>query len=459
MKVIVDSWAWLDPAEWSPETIDSLRKKLTIHPKNVGGFSDEPPPPIHLYTVSGAKDGHALGLARGFFLAESKSAHEVIYRVSDGLPWPGDLQFDGKLEADQERVVGEVVRHCLSKEATGGILQAAPGFGKTVCALNIINRIRRPAIVLVHKGFLLRQWEDRIQKFLPDAKIGVVQQDRCDFEGKHIVLAMVESLVARRYDEALYKSFGVVLTDEIHRISAPTWSAIPPMFNARYRLGTTATPRRKDGAQNVFFYHIGPVIAKGKVERMAPLIKRVWSGFSIPQYVTMNPTLIKKPLLLRFLCASKSRNEKIVEQLIQAAKAGRKIMVISERLDSHLRRLESLLRQRWAEADGPLPTISFYIGGMKDAGYREAEKAQIIFATSQLVQEGLDIPTLDTLILATPMSDVEQAVGRVQRSFPGKKSPVVVDFRDDNVPIAKRLGELRWKFYQTKGWVGDGGAS
>ncbi len=450
MKVLIDSWAWLEKAELGPERLDTIRKRLTIRPRKVGDHPGPVPKPLPLFKES----DELIGVPRQYFLSKRQPHHDVEILVSSGdrTNWPGNITFNGSLEADQDRAVSSIVRDYEAGNL-GGILQAAPGFGKTVCTLALVARLNVPTLVVVHKDFLVRQWVKRIKRFLPDAKVGIAQQKKCEYKGKHIVIGMVDSIADRQYDTSFYNHFGLVVTDEVHRIGAATWSSVPPRFPARYRLGISATPRRKDGAQDVFFNHIGPIVFKGSVERLPCKVKRVFSPYRLPHNKDFNETLLHKTQLLRMLCANGARNQLIVDQIVRAVEAKRKVMVLSERLDTHLRKLHDRLMAKWPEEKGPAPSCSFFIGGLTEEQQEAAEEAQVIFATAQLVTEGLDIPAIDTLILATPLSDIEQAVGRIQRPCYGKKEPIVVDIHDDNVPLARRLGNSRWKFYKKKGWV------
>jgi superfamily II DNA or RNA helicase len=314
-----------------------------------------------------------------------------------------------------------------------------------------MDALQVPTLVVVHKEFLVDQWMKRVEQFLPDAKIGRVQQDECDYEGKHVVIGMVHSLAGKQYPSGLYRWPGLVIFDETHRVAAFTWSAVPPLFPARYRLGLSATPRRKDGADNVFLYHIGQVLFSAHEQRLAPKIRRVETSFSLFKTPSFNPNLASKAVLLKFLCGSPQRNRQIVDQLILAVLAGRKVLVLSERL-SHLDALHLLLREMWPKSD-PLPSVGNYVGGMKKEELEVSERCKVIFATTQMVSEGLDIPAIDTLFLTCPMGDVEQCVGRIQRPYPGKKEPVVVDFIDRKVPYCIRSSEYRQKFYVRKGWI------
>jgi len=316
----------------------------------------------------------------------------------------------------------------------------------TVVALAIAAELGVPTLVVVHKEFLMDQWTERIEKFLPAAKIGRVQQDTCDFRGKTVVMGMVHSLGGEQpYPEDLWEWPGLVIVDEVHRIGARTWAPVPPRFQAKYRLGFTATPRRKDGADDVFWQHIGPIIFAGKEERLKPVVKRVWTKFKLVKTDRFNPNLAPKALITRFLVKSRYRNDLIAEQLVSALEAGRKILVLSERLQ-HLQDMESQLRNMWPAVAGDV-SIGQYVGGRTKVQLERSAQAKVIFATSQYAAEGLDIPALDTLFLTTPMSDVEQAVGRIQRPHPDKKDPIVVDFRDDSIPMFEAMGRKREKFY------------
>lgn len=326
------------------------------------------------------------------------------------------------------------------------MIQAPSGSGKTVFACAWIAELQVPTLVVVHKDFLMSQWRERIEEYLPGAKIGIVQQDECNFAGKHIVLAMVHSLSQRKYPEALYRWPGHVVIDEVHRMGARTWAPVAPKFPVRFRTGLSATPRRKDGAENAFFYHIGPVIFKSREQRLKAKVRRVHSTFKIVKTPSFNPALAPESLLLRFLCANVPRNKKIVDLMIEAVKARRKLLVLSKRL-KHLNLLDQMLKHAWPPEAGPLPTVGYYVGGMKEEARDKSATAQVIFATSQFAAEGLDIPALDTLFLVCPMGDVEQACGRVLRSYDGKKDPIVVDIRDDFVPMFKALGSARDRLY------------
>lgn len=319
----------------------------------------------------------------------------------------------------------------------------------TVCALGLWVKFGVSCIVVVQKSFLLEQWKKRIQQFVPDARIGIIQQDRCEFgEGYDISIAMVQSLANRRdvYPEELWSWPGLVITDETHRFGAKTWASVVPLFTGRYRVGLSATLRRKDGADNTFFWHIGKVLYKSKVKRLTPKLRRVFTGFEFRVTPKSDPNDFPDSVKLKFLCGNPKRNALIVDELVKAASVGRKILVLSERR-KHLEKLRDLFAPKKDENC----IVDFYVGGRTTAELDIAEKADVVLGTYQMAKEALDIPKLDTAFFVSPISDVEQAAGRIMRPSPGKRDPIIVDFIDSEVRSYARKWNARLRFYRQNG--------
>ena len=114
-------------------------------------------------------------------------------------------------------------------------------------ALNIISKLKRKTLVVVHKSFLMNQWEERIHTFLPSAKVGKIQGDCMDIEGKDIVLGMLQSLSSKVYPEDMWDSFGLCVFDECHHLSAEVFSKVMTKIVTPYTLGLSGTMTRKDG--------------------------------------------------------------------------------------------------------------------------------------------------------------------------------------------------------------------
>lgn len=449
MKVRVGSFAWFNKAELGQSNAQALKHTLTIIPKKMGdygGDEKEEDQPIELFTETPTE----LGIAREYFLKHRKAHHEVEFDHTDGdkSTWPGDYGFttEAKLRGEQESAL-ITVKSAFRTGTLGGMVKAPPGWGKTVYACALMQALQVPTLVIVHKEFLMSQWVERINQYLPDAKVGIAQQKRCEFEGKHVVLGMVHSIAKGNMPQAFYDWPGLIMVDECHRIGARTWAPVPALFRAKHRLGISATPRRKDGAENVFNYHLGEVLFTAREQRLKPAVKRVYTKFKVVKTPSFNPNLAPESLILTFMCANEPRNRQIVELMLDAVKAGRKLLVLSKRIN-HLNRLEAFFLKEWKErGHGPAVSTGYYIGGMSEEARYKASFARVIFATAQFAAEGLDIPALDTLFLVTPMGDVEQAVGRIQRPFEGKKDPIVVDFRDDLISLFASYAGNRERLY------------
>lgn len=340
------------------------------------------------------------------------------------------LDFCGELKPEQNNVV-DLVCSKFSCKATGGILQAPPGSGKTVMALNIISRLGLKTLVIVHKEFLVNQWRERIQTFLPNARIGHIQQDVVDIVDKDIVIGMMQSLSMREYP-GIYNKFGLVVIDEGHHLGARVFHKSVINFDARYRLMLTATPQRADGCEKVFEYHIGKVIAKIDVYEMIPKV-----------YIVKTPFVVKsgldREIVTNILCGIPARNDYIAGLIEKAYKEGRKTIVFSKRL-RHL----DVLAKRLIKKD-----IDFCYFTGQNNNLALARKKRVILATVQMAKEGLDIPDIDCEIFTVPQSSVEQDVGRALRLLDNKKKPIIIDIVDSN-DFCERSFRHRLNYYKQK---------
>lgn len=379
----VSGMVWLPKAEVHPSAMDYFRKNLLIVPRKFGNYGDDvKPTPIKCWSETPDE----IGLPRAFWFATSKGHYDYTWDVSFGEP----ISLESKLRhegpyAEQAVILDKLldhtqpVRDSLVDEdlhddktvglAMGGIFKADPGFGKTNVTLELIRRLGVTTVVLVHKEFLLSQWVRRAEKWLPGVKVGVCQGPRCDFEGYDIVVAMLESLALEdgsRYPMSFYDWPGLLVLDEVHRAGAPTWSPVPEMFSAAYRLGLSATPRRKDGADDVFWWHIGPIICEAKTEMPKPMVRMVQISkpFNHPPYLSRQDA--NDSIVVTLLSKLTARNWKITSETTKALKgaAKRKVMVLSERLE-HLRQLEKELMVA-VRQDPKLSkagiTTGFYVG-------------------------------------------------------------------------------------------------
>ena len=184
------------------------------------------------------------------------------YKVPEGNTI--DLEFGGKLRDYQEPVVNKFIQHCIDVKFGGGLLELPCAWGKTSASLYILSKLKRKTLVIVHKEFLLNQWVERIQQFLPNARIGRLQGSIIDINDKDIVIAMLQSLSMKEYPHSIFESFGLTIIDEVHHISSEVFSNSLFKLVTKYMLGLSATMNRKDGTTHVFKMFLGEVIFKAE---------------------------------------------------------------------------------------------------------------------------------------------------------------------------------------------------
>ena len=348
-----------------------------------------------------------------------------------------NLNFNGDLRSEQKPIEEIYLKNAY--ERGGGIISIRCGGGKTVLALHISSVLKKKTIVVVHKDFLMTQWRDRILEFLPQAKIGKIQQDTVDIEGKDIVLAMVQSLSMKEYEEGTFDSFGLAIFDECHHLGAETFSKCMAKVASTYMLGLSATPKRKDGLSKVFEWFIGDIVylQEKKNEDYAE-VQLIDCDFQDEKYNKEEVNFRKEPCMPKMvnnICEYLPRTELMIDLILKYRKEGRNVLILTDRR-GHLELIYKMLEGQ---------SRGFYVGGMKPDQLRESQEKDIILATFSMAAEGMDIPKLDTVILGSPKSDVEQSVGRVFRKKACDREfhPLIIDLQDNfsmfQKQCAKRL--------------------
>jgi len=442
MQIHVDGWAWLDVSGWSQSDVVKLQDSLVVVPRQYKD-DDSPPKPVYLYREEVRDDGVFLGIPRKHPLVE-RLGTTFTYDVSLGSPI--DVKFHGTPRYDQGTAVEHFVKLFHGKPFEGGILRARGGWGKTVWAAQLIAAMKMTAMVVVHGGYLMDQWEERLDQYLPTARVGRVRQGRCDYAGYDVVIVSIDSLASdtRVYPEELDRWSGLIFSDEVHIIGAQTWAPTIPLFNAAYRVGLSATPRRWDGCAKVFDLHIGKVEYASKTKTMDAKIRRCFTNFKIRK---RSPLHEDPPdfVVMRQLKKDPERNDFILDELHLAIDAGRRIMLFSEYRD-HLEMLKAAV-----DATRPSSPTAFFWGGQTREEEAAAKLVQVMFLTYRKASAALDIPDADSMFLVTPRSDIEQAYYRVARMKEGKKTPVITDFIDHLVPFLDRKWKARQRFYRSVG--------
>jgi superfamily II DNA or RNA helicase len=360
----------------------------------------------------------------------------------------------------QQSAVDSVLAQLRNGLSSGGILVARCGQGKTVLAVELALRLGVPTCVLVHKEFLMRQWEEAIG-MLSSASVGRCQRDRCDSGADHpFVVATIQSLVSskREYPESFYRSFGLLICDEVHRYGSELWKTAIGLFPAKYRLGLTARAERLDGYWPLIEAHMGPILYDMPPIGLVPQVYMIKTDTDIPEYIYDRPWLsaeARRGKLITSLSNHDGRNAIVVQSILRAFSGGRKTLVLSERR----KHLDDLCRMALSSSayqlagipvgeEGPLKVddVGFYVGGTTQEKLDIAAKKDVIFGTYQMAKEGLNIVDLDTLIMATPQYSIQQSVGRILRPY-DKARPFVIDFVDKNIDPLRGQAYGRRKQY------------
>lgn len=354
-------------------------------------------------------------------------------------PIPMSQSFAGKLREDQQ-VVANLALKSL-RGVGGALLELHCGYGKTVVGLYIAAALGVKTVVIVHKEFLMTQWKERIEMFLPGARLGKIQADVVDIDDKDIVMVMLQSLATKEYPIDLFSGVGLVIVDECHHMSAEVFSNALFKAVAPHMLGLSATMRRKDGLSRVFKMFLGDVAAKR--EQSSDTEVRAMHYHNDDE--DFNETVMGFQGTVNF-SSMLSKLSSCDHRLDYVANIVRELVVEEERdqilVLTHFRAMIDALSDRFQKMG---IDHGYYVGGMKPEDLEKSATRRVVLGTFAMAEEGLDIKTLDTEVLATSKSDVVQAVGRVQRS--PNSTPLVIDIIDPH-PCFRRQYEKRCKFYR-----------
>ena len=369
------------------------------------------------------------------------------YKVSEGDNI--DLEFAGTLRDYQEPVVNKFIDHCLNLTCGGGLLELYCAWGKTSGSLYILSKLKKKTLVIVHKEFLMNQWIERIQQFLPKARVGKIQGPIIDIDDKDIVIGMLQSLSMKEYPSTLFESFGLTIIDECHHISSEVFSNSLFKLVTKYMLGLSATMNRKDGTTKVFKMFIGDVIFKGKRdEERNVTVHAIEYKVDDDEFNEVKLDFRGKPAyssMISKLCEYNRRTEFILKILVDMLliNPDQQIMILA-----HNKNILKYLHDAIVHRN--IATVGYYVGGMKEAALKETESKKVVIATYSMASEALDIKTLTTLIMATPKTDIEQSVGRILREK--HSNPIVVDIIDSH-DLFKNQWRKRKTFYKKENYT------
>lgn len=416
----------------------------------MGFWLGSTPKTLALYEKRGDKLVLPYGVLREFpFKARFKADFRPIERVSYNARQIPLYDY-------QKVAKDELLR------AKYGILQSAAGSGKTTLALALIIALERKALWLTHTLDLVNQSKERALQFIDKDKIGTITGGKVDI-GECITFATVQTMA--KLDLARYKDeWDVVIVDEAHRVAgSPTsvtqFAKVLNSLAARHKYGLSATVHRADGMIEATYSLLGKVVYKVPDSAVADKIMKVGicpvgTGVQIARTCLNTDGTLNYTKLISYLTSNIERNTIIINEIVNNVE--KSSLILSDRIE-HLENLRGMLPTE-------MQKDSCLISGKMTSKKGKAEREQAIedmrrgakkylFATYSLAKEGLDIPCLERLYLATPQKDyavITQSIGRIARTSPGKDNPVCYDFVD-NIGYLQRSYKKRCTTYRKNG--------
>ena len=364
------------------------------------------------------------------------------------------LVFHGTLTAIQERAARALLAHDI------GVLVAPPGAGKTAIGTWLVAERGCSTLILVHRRLLLDQWVVQLAMFLglEPKEIGRIGGGEVSPNGR-LDVATIQSLVRKGQVDEVVARYGQIVVDECHHLPAVTFERVLAEAKARYVVGLTATPQRRDGHHPITEMQLGPV--RFTIDPRSRIEARPFSQQLIVRETDFQlrsedaATTIQR--LYAALAADEKRNALILDDVIRSLEAGCSPILLTERndhLDYLTRRLEKFARH-----------LIVLRGGM---GQRERLRVlerlatiadteeRLVLATGRYIGEGFDDARLDTLFLALPVSwkgTLIQYAGRLHRPHAAKKEVRIFDYVDRSVPMLERMFENRLRGYRAIGYA------
>lgn len=324
----------------------------------------------------------------------------------------------------------------------GGVIKSPAASGKSVLALAAICSLSMRSIVLFDRRDFRDQWLKELYRHTDikdwESKLGV--QLAGIFQGDEIwpiTFTTYQRLASKRSRKALKNHrdyFGLVIVDEVHHASAPVMRKRIGWFNPLTHMGVTATPERKDQLQYIYYDFMGPVIAESDAEQMIPIVYIHPTGFEVSEN-RWKADFAQFGHFLSQICNSKERNHLICKWVTRDVEHGRCVLVVSERV-KHCYELQRMLTSPQMQYGLAPSRVAVAVGSVRnrDQIYEDIQNMKYdVLIASKLIDEGVNIPRLDTLHLATPLAAkprTEQRVGRIRRPMKGKLRPKVRDYVD-----------------------------
>ena len=356
----------------------------------------------------------------------------------------------------QEKAVEQMLK------AGYGILQSPAGSGKTQMGIALAVKLGKKCLWLTHTQDLLKQSYDRASQYIDKSLLGTITAGKVNI-GSGITFATVQTLCKQDLTQYKYM-WDVVIVDECHRVAGtPTsmtqFSKVISNLACKYKYGLSATVHRADGMIKCCYMLLGDVkhVVPDEAVKdrcMQVKIERVDTFAKMPFEALGTDGTINYTKLISSLASNKLRNDEILYRIAEAPENYH--LVLSDRLEQLYdiyNNLPTNLKDLASVIDGKMTSKKGKAEREKAIEDMRAGKKHILFASYKLAKEGLDIPRLDRLHLATPQKDyavIVQSVGRIARVFEGKQQPICFDYVD-NFKMAENMYKKRCRHYRKCG--------
>ena len=411
---------------------------------------------IPKYIFCGDNDSGYLLLPRGLLQETQNTLAQLGFEVTvDDQRNDNELVnlgFSGSLYDYQKAAVEKL------QVNDNAVLVAPTGTGKTIIGLYMMKMRSRPTLILVHRSILIEQWIAALCSFIPEIEkkdIGVFGAGRKKLKGK-VDIAMLQSMANIDELEGKTAGYDLLIVDECHRVPTATFEPVLKSINARYVLGLTATPQRKDRFESIIFMQCGPVVYTIDDINMRKQDRKVcFRNTSLKEFANGLPV----QRLWEYLIESDDRNELILSDILGLLKKGKFPLVISDRTE-HLDTLIQSFRER---TDVSVLVLKGLMGKKDRRDVIASVKEHLsshtpfcLFATGSLIGEGFDLPGLDTMLITMPISfkgRLTQYVGRLHRQNRSRKKEIIVyDYVDTCSGITISMFKKRLAAYKKLGY-------
>jgi superfamily II DNA or RNA helicase len=366
---------------------------------------------------------------------------------------PLRFQFQGKLTSIQQAAADALLAHDI------GVFVAPPGMGKTVVGTYLVAARGCSTLILVHRQPLLDQWLAQLSLFLglEPKQIGQIGAGKKTGNGQ-LDVAMIQSLVRKDSVQDIVAQYGQVIVDECHHLPAVSFERVLAEAKARYVVGLTATPQRRDGHHPITAMQLGPV--RFAVNPKSQAAQRPFAHTLVVRETSFK-TSCEKPATIQelyaALAADEKRNQLILDDVIGALEQRRSPILLTERKD-HLEYFAaqlSRIARHVIVLQGGMSSLARRKMTQQLAAIPDTEE-RLVLATGRYIGEGFDDARLDTLFLALPVSwkgTLIQYAGRLHRLHQAKQEVRIFDYVDHEVPVLWRMFQKRLRGYRGLGYA------